>query len=324
MKRVLAAMVSSIFYAIFRGRILLALALGYFVLALPTVLPFSRALRENTNHRANPAELGKELNFDIFSTLRTELSAADGILLASILGAFLLGLFTAGGWLEVLANRRDRDASPGLKVFCAGGGARFFRYLRLSVISLSGIAAAGWIFYGMPFQALQRFLCGSDDLIEFQSEGAANRFVQLRSTGFLVLVGWTVLVSDLARAAIVVRGGRSAVLAALRGFTLFVKNPLKSVTAGITPFLLELLILSGLAWCIRKVEESDLSYMNLFLIFVLTQIVVMTRELIRAGRLGAMLVIAEADMDIRMERKFGIFADPVIAAAGRAMTDDEG
>ncbi|MFN0205080.1 MAG: hypothetical protein ACKVS6_02055 [Planctomycetota bacterium] len=326
MKRVLEGVFGSILYASVRGRILLALCLGYFALALPAALTFGRAFGASTLHRADPSILGPELEYTIFFDLRDKLQTAEPALLASILGAFLLGLFSTGGWLEILVHRHERNARAGLKAFCSGGGARFVRFLRLAILSLAAIGAARWIFYGLPFESLQKFLTDSDstELREFATEGSANLFVNIQTAGFALSVAFIILVSDLGRASIAVRGGRSAFMAALHGTSLFFRRPLSALTAGIIPFALELILLYGLAWCVELASAGEATYLNITVLFLLTQLIVIVRECLRAGRFGGLVALAETDMDARMERRYGNYPDPVVAAAGRAMTDDEG
>ncbi|MBI3820822.1 MAG: hypothetical protein HY286_19195 [Planctomycetes bacterium] len=322
MSRALLEVLRSLFFASMRGRILLGLVCAYFALALPAILPFAETLHGRTNHNVERARFGQELDFTVWTDLRGATGPASAALLASVLAAFLLGLFTAGGWFEVLYKR---EGKPGLKVFCAGGGGRFFRFLRIALLSLLAIAGARWLFYGTPAVALREWLNGSADFEDFSSEVSKNRFVYLQSILFSTSLAGIVLVSDLARAALVVRGGRSAVIGIAYGLSLFFRRPLASIAAAGLPIVLEISLLYGLAWGLDYVSGIGPTTFSLIFTFILTQIIVLLRELTRAGRLGGLLAIADVDSQARMERRFGAFADPVIAAAGRAMTtDDEG
>src|SRR6185436_4952108 len=110
----------------------------------------------------------------------------------------------------------------------------------------------------------------------------ANRFLLLRSFGFALSVAWIVAVSDLARAVLVVRGGRSAIVAAFRGLVLFLRNPLSTAAAALVPFLAELLLLWGVAWIAEQCSAGEATFVNLSLLFVATQLAVAAREITRA------------------------------------------
>jgi hypothetical protein len=319
-KNALLSAFGSMFFAAARGRVLLALLLAYFALALPPVLLFAEAVRSYANHRAEPIAFADALDFTAWFDLRKALRPAEGALAFSALAAFLLGICSAGGWLEVLSNRLGR---PGFKVFAAGAGGRFIRYLRLAVLSRLAIAGARYLCYGAPADALQRFLSGgSGELVDFPTESAANHFQWWRSIAFAACVAWVVLVSDLGRAALVVRGGRSAIVAGFRGLVLFFRNPFSSVAAIGLPFAVEFLLLWGVAWWVERLSDGEANDLNLALLFLATQCAVIVREVCRAGRLGALLAIAEADDDARFERRYGKQGDPILAAAGGAMTEE--
>lgn len=322
MSRAWIEVLQSIFYASLRGRILLGILCAYFALALPVILPFGSVLQSRTNHRIDSALIAQEMNYTVWFDLREQLASVEPALLATVLVAFLFGIFSSGGWLEVLYKR---EGKPGLKVFCSGGGARFFRFLRLAALSLIAIAFARWIIYGAPGQSVLKWCIGTTDLDEFHNETRRNLFLNLQSALFTGSIAAIVLVSDLARAALVVRGGRSAVLGAIHGLSLFARRPLQAIAAAGLPFLLELGILISLAWGIDYASAGEPTIINLTILFLLILLVCLVREIMRAGRLGGLLAIADLDSEARMERRYGAFADPVVAAAGRAMTtEDEG
>ena len=320
MKKAILSAFGSMAFAATRGRVLLALLLASLALALPSVLLFGDAVRAYANHRADPIPFASEIDFTAWFDLRRDLQPAALALAFSALGAFLLGIFSAGGWLEVLSNREGR---PGFRVFAAGAGGRFVRFLRLSVLALAAIFGARVLCYGAPSLALQRVLSGgTGELSDFPNETAVRYFELWRSIAFAGCVAWIVLVSDLSRAALVVRGGRSAIVAAARGLILFLRNPLSSAAAAGVPFAIELAFLWGIAWLADRASEGEANDLNLAALFLVTQLAVVAREVCRAGRLGALLALAEADDDARFERRYGKQADPILAAAGGAMTDE--
>lgn len=324
MSRAIVEVLQSLFYASLRGRILLGILCAYFAIALPTILPFGSAFRARANHHAPAPLLFEELDYTFWFDARNDIAAVEPALLASAFVSFLLGIFFSGGWLEVLSKR---EGKPGLKVFCSGGGARFFRFLRLAVFSLAAVACARFVFYGYPAKYLLSWITGADEpeLISFHSENSSRLFVNLQSAFFTISLAAIVLVSDLARASIVVRGGRSAFLGAIHGISLFVRKPLPAIAAAGLPFLLEMGLLVCISWGVERTSSGEPTILNLILLFILITAVGLVREIARAGRLGGLLAIANVDAEARLERRYGSFADPVIAAAGRAMTtDDEG
>ena len=319
MKKAILSAFGSMAFAATRGRVLLALLLASLALALPSVLLFGDAVRAYANHRADPIPFASEIDFTAWFDLRRDLQPAALALAFSALGAFLLGIFSAGGWLEVLSNREGR---PGFRVFAAGAGGRFVRFLRLSVLALAAIFGARVLCYGAPSLALQRVLSGgTGELSDFPNETAVRYFRLWRSIAFAGCVAWIVLVSDLSRAALVVRGGRSAIVAAARGLILFLRNPSRrpprpgSPSRSSSPFC-------GNRLARRPRLRGEANDLNLAALFLVTQLAVVAREVCRAGRLGALLALAEADDDARFERRYGKQADPILAAAGGAMTDE--
>jgi hypothetical protein len=73
-------------------------------------------------------------------------SAHSGTLLACL--AALLGIFFAGGWLQVILERTQGQS---LRRFFLGGARYFWRFLRVWVLVLLVLAGLRWILYGMPW-----------------------------------------------------------------------------------------------------------------------------------------------------------------------------
>jgi hypothetical protein len=320
MKSAVAAAFVSMAFALTRGRILLALLTAHLALALPSVLVFAEAAREASNHRADAVAFAETLDYTTWFDLRAKLRPADMALGFSGLAAFLLGVFASAGWFEVLTKR---DARMGFRAFASGAGARMVRFVRLAVNSLLLIAAAGYLFYGAPAELVLRWLTGGEaELTAFASESQSRAFQFVRTGLFTLTLVGIILVSDLSRAVMVVRGGRSALVAGFRGLVLFLRNPVASAAGAAVPFALECSALWAVAWGIELAVAGEANDLNLAALFLLTQAAVVVREVARAGRLGALLAIARDDDSLRFERRYGRMSDPLIAAAGGAMTDE--
>ncbi len=65
--------------------------------------------------------------------------------------ALLLGVFAAGGWLQVTLERKRGKT---LRRFLFGGSRYFLRYLRVALLALAVIAIFRWTLYGLPWKAL--------------------------------------------------------------------------------------------------------------------------------------------------------------------------
>jgi hypothetical protein len=320
MKSAMAAAFGSMAFALTRGRILLALVFAHLALALPSTLLFADAVREASNHRADPVAFAEALDFTAWFDLQGKLRPAEMALGFSGLAAFLLGIFAAAGWFEVLTRR---DSRLGFRAFASGAGARMVRFVRLALISLLVIAGARWVFYGAPADlAIQWLTGGGSELTDFATEPRARIFQWAQSGAFVLTLGGVVLVSDLSRSVMVVRGGRSALVAGFRGVVLFLRNPLASTAGAAVPFAAECASLWGIGWGIDIAAAGEANDWNLAALFLLTQVAVVVREVARAGRLGALLAIARDDDSLRFERRYGRLSDPLIAAAGGAMTDE--
>ncbi len=308
-------------FASLQVRILAALVAAQLVLALPLVLPFGRAVADASNHRADPVRFASELDYTAWFDLREGLTPFEPILFGMILGAFLLGVFASGGWLESFAHR---DAAPPVRTFASGGAGRFFRFLRLALFSIAGIALARWLFYGPPLSALQTAITGSTELGDFGSETASRNFQWMRSIGFASTVAVLLVVSDLARAVIVIGGGRSALVGWVNGLWLFLRHPLRSILGASVPFGVELAALVGVSFLVDLFSVGAATKGNLAGLFVATQLAVVLREISRAGRLGALLGIARDDHEARVARRWGAVQQvPLVAAAGHGTAGEE-
>ena len=134
----------------------------FLLLALMAALPWYDFYESAVGNRYEPGALVSSLDRTLLGDVSdtsfrfdhddeisalNEKTAATGTLLA--FGAILLGMFAAGGWLQIIL---ERTRGQSVRRFFFGGARYFFRFLRLLVLSLLILAVFGWVIYGKPWE----------------------------------------------------------------------------------------------------------------------------------------------------------------------------
>ena len=168
------------------------------LLALVVAMPWFSWFQDAMDHRYAPGSLLVGLD----ETFRHDHSGSRAVLedstrstgAAMALLAMLVGVFTAGGWLQVFLERTEGHS---LRRFFFGGSRYFFRFLRVLVVTILSLSLLTFVVYGKPWEFLvdQLWLGLPDgDLEALDSELAAVRigFLQdgLYFAGVALLLLW--------------------------------------------------------------------------------------------------------------------------------------
>lgn len=105
---------------------------------------------------------------------------AAGAALLQVLALFL-GVFSAGGWLQVTLERKSGKT---LRRFLFGGSRYFLRFLRVTLLALAVIALFRWMLYGLPWDVLVL-----EGMLEVP-EHDLNRLESLDSELLVRRLGW--------------------------------------------------------------------------------------------------------------------------------------
>ncbi|MEZ5973482.1 MAG: hypothetical protein R3E96_01185 [Planctomycetota bacterium] len=177
-------------------------------------------------------------------------TAQSAVVLALI--AWLLGIFVAGGWLQVIAERAQTQV---LRRFCAGGARHFLRFLRLSLLLLVALGLVRWLLYGPPFESLVlRKLLGlpATDLLpgrqmeSIGSEATRDRVLWLRDGLMALSFLYLMALGYYARARMAVLSKRSAWAALGWAFGATLRAPLRTLGPLTGILLVELFVLTAI------------------------------------------------------------------------------
>jgi len=226
----LGTLFAGIGFALLRPRIWLLLTGVSFLLAWAVSAPVRESAQQSFGHVVGFADEQAGVDagalprwwFDDWERLRgAGAQAASAALAPLLLLASLFGLIVTAGWMEAAVHRREQSGSL---AFLAGGGRHFFPFLRLWAFALAGYALVTWLVYGLPGEWLQAQFFPDGNLERAQSENSARWFSLGQSVVYVLGLLKIEIIIDLARAQLVVRGGRSAGLALLRGMGFWLRR----------------------------------------------------------------------------------------------------
>jgi len=174
------------------------------------------------------------------------LSTTTSRVLAVLAGvSILLGVFAAGGWLQLAYERVDGRQ---FRRFCFGGAVYFWRFLRVLLLVALALALVRWVCYGTPWKEL--VLRGLLDVpkhdwakletLESELQVARLGWVQdgLAALGFALVLVWGVYT----RTRIAQRDGRSALGAGFATGWFIVRHPIQTLRPLLLLFALEVLV----------------------------------------------------------------------------------
>ncbi len=225
-------------------------------------------------------------------------TAVLGSVLAFI--ALLLGVFAAGGWLQVILERTHGHS---LRRFFLGGARYFWRFMRLGLLSL--VVFSIWNFHIKGDWWGQYILGGVFDipksdwgrLENLSSEYTMRRLEWLRdgvhAAGFFLILAW----GTFTRTRLALLDGASVVKAGALTAIAIVCHPIKTLRPLISIFLVEFILVTMVfGWVTRGLEnvlEESPSQKVVIGMLVVGLLALMVREILRGARYHSTVKVSQ-------------------------------
>lgn len=171
----------------------------------------------------------------------------------------LLGIFAAGGWLQVLLERASGYA---MRRFLSGGCRFFLRFLRVAILVLALLACAQWVLYGMPWKKLVlegALGLASHDLARM--EGLESELMMRRlgwiqdgcmTLSFALILAWALYT----RTRLALHDSRSVIWAGACSALTILRHPIRTLRPLLLLFVAEASVLVFLAgWATDFFEQ---------------------------------------------------------------------
>lgn len=226
------------------------------VQALPWLDYFDRTIGASYAGGAQLAQLDETFRFDhraAHAAVDVATQGAGGVV---ALLALLVGVFCAGGWLQVFLERTQGES---VRRFFYGGTRFFWRFFRVLLLTLLLLQLLRWLLYGRPWDWLVlETICGLEkpDLELFDSERTVRRLALVQTSlfacGFALLAAW----GDYTRTRLAVHGTRSALWAGLCTAGALIRHPVRLLRPLVLLLGVEALVLGLAAWLTHELEGA--------------------------------------------------------------------
>jgi hypothetical protein len=241
---------------VLRARLSFLLWAVNLLLAAIVLFPLSRAFERTFGHSVAGRTTGEgrfvEFAWQDFHLGQGELLAqAERAFSGTGLIALLLSFTVlSGGTFALLAQA---GSGSSVREFLAGAGRLFARYLRLLVLFAAGCCALHWVNVGLTM-TVNRLLIGPLD--RASPSRHVGLLLHLKSAYMLLLFGWLIAATGLAKARAALHDERSMVRAFLGGWKAALSSPLAStLLAAIGPLLFTASI-GAYAWLRDRLGEG--------------------------------------------------------------------
>ena len=298
----------ALFSAMGRVPIWLVIWFSMFLLALVVALPWYTWIDDTVGNRYEAGMVSPFLDAIFRFDHREGLSALNastaqsGSVLAFL--SMLIGVFVAGGWLQVLL---ERTRGQSLRRFLFGGARYFWRFLRVLVLTLLVLQLFGWLIYGAPFQD---WILGSwlgvpkSDWSQLESLDSEGTMFAIRATQdglFALTFALTVTWADYTRTRLALQDTYSAVWGGLQTFFLLLRHPMKTLRPLVVLLLIETLVIFSLGALITWLEgglgategAEPGGVGRVWLIALVSQFVLMWRCIIRGALYHATAIVSQ-------------------------------
>lgn len=283
-------------------------------LSLPAGLLVHGAMADALEHAYAPGSTVRALDVQ-FVTDHTEAragldesTAAVGAVAALL--SMLLGIFAAGGWLQVFL---ERTGGHSVRSFFHGGVGHFWRFLRVFVLVVLGAAAIQRAVYHEPWHALveARILGlpalaapGSDTgpeystarLEELPDEASARRVVWIQdgihAAALALLLTWAIYT----RTRLALHDASSSVWAGLCTFFTLLRHPVRTLRPMLLLFGVEIAVVIVATSLHTWIEEQTIgptaSWKSVAAIGALSMLVLTVSEIVHAARYHAAIQVS--------------------------------
>ncbi|MBL4770099.1 MAG: hypothetical protein JKY61_02880 [Planctomycetes bacterium] len=280
------------------------LALLSFAVAMPTYSWFESLGQSRMQPSEQFGSLSTVFRQDHGEGLAQLNRSTAGIAAVMTLLAWLLGIFVAGGWLQVTLERTQHQL---LRRFFVGGARHFWRFLRLALLVLLVLGVFRWVLYDAPFKELvlrrgfgvpETDLLPGRNLESFDSEATRDRIYWLRDGLMALLFMLTLAWGVFTRTRLALSGSRSVLIAS--GLTLLsiVRHPLRTLAPLFGLFLVEVLILvaviGSLSTWVNTHMEGHHESLWVWILLALGLIGLFWREISRGARYHAAVVVSKS------------------------------
>ncbi len=255
---------------------------------------------ETAAHRYEPGSLRASLDavfrFDQGKALGALRDNAARAAVPILFLMMLWGVFSAGGWLQVLLdNKKGRS----LRRFLVGGAKHFWRFLRVWILTLLVLSLVTWLCFGWPWEGLllETILGlkgGKLELLESESCVLALSWTQagVHALLFALTLSW----ADYTRTRLALLGSRSALWSGLCTAFLILRHPVRTLRPALLIFLVEFLavwFLGGLSWRWSTEFGADAGTTQLLMILGLGQALMIFQTIARAARYHAAVALSQ-------------------------------
>jgi hypothetical protein len=271
-------------------------------LAVAPALLFHAWIGDAIRHRYEPGSLFRDLGEPFRFDHRTQtvlLDDATGRLgSVLVLVAVMLGIFSAGGWLQVfLEPTRGRS----LQRFFLGGARYFWRFFRLAIVTLLVLSLLTWLVHGwawntivlewilgVPADDARRLETLTSERTAFLVRGAREAVYAL---GFVLVLAW----GDYSRARLALHDTSSAVWAGLCTAFSMLRHPVKTFRPMIGLLLVESVLLVAAGLLARSIETEvriDAGLAGVAALLGIGQLVLLWRIVLRGSRYHAAIQVS--------------------------------
>ncbi len=263
------------------------------LLSLILAAPWVSGMSAATAHSYAPGSLlgmmDETFRFDqreLLSGLRAQTGAAAAFL---ALVAMLVGIFSAGGWLQVFL---ERTSGHSVRRFLWGGAKYYWRFLRLWVLSIVCLAVLSWICFGWPWRfALDLFMDVKDGELETLGSELTALRVQWTQAGLFGLgVALLLVWGDYTRTRMALHNSASSVWAGLCTFFMLLLHPVRCLRPMAVILFFEwglVTLLGKWSWSLNAELGAHSGAGSLFLLFLLGQGTLLWQAISRAARYAA-------------------------------------
>ena len=232
-------------------------------LAIAPALVLQAWMTDAIGHRYEPGSLFRDLGEPFRTDHRTQTELLDattgrlGSLL--VLLSVLVGIFTAGGWLQVFL---EPTRGHSLQRFFLGGARYFWRFFRLAIVTVLLLSLLTWIvrgpawdriglewILGVPADDVRRLETLSSERTAFLARGVQELVYAI---GFALVLAW----GDYSRARLALHDTSSAVWAGACTAFSIARHPVKTLRPMLGLLLVEGALVLAAGLFARSIEAE--------------------------------------------------------------------